>query len=103
MDYTNTDFWIAIGVGGALIGAASAAQQLLNKNQSEPYSGFRVRPVLRDFCLGAFLSAILYMFLPESVHSWISGAQHTVSAITKAKPAAAAVQDIELQIGPARF
>ncbi len=108
MDYTNTEFWIAIGVGGAVIAAASAAQQLMNKNPSEPYSEFRIRPVIRDFCLGAFLSAIIYMFLPESVHTWISGAQNAVSSVSssmKAKPSVSfgGAQDIELQIGPARF
>jgi hypothetical protein len=109
MDYTNTDFWIAIGVGGSLVGAMSTAQQLLNKNENEPYSGFRGRAVLRDFCLGAFLTAILYMFLPETFSSWISSAQSVASSVVSkgmsgsASGTTSGFGDYELQVGPARF
>jgi hypothetical protein len=101
MDYTNTDFWIAIGVGGTIIGSASLAQQLLNKNNSDPYSGIKGKSVLRDFFLGAFLTALLYMFLPESFQSWISSGKSAVESITPSLPKS--VSEYDLQIGPARF
>lgn len=110
MDYTNTDFWIAISIGGAIISAASAGQQLYF---SEEGDAFRTKPVIRDFCLGAFLTAILYMFLPESMHSWISAGSSAVGQISKSVSEVAhstesmrklsGTGDIELQIGPARF
>ena len=108
MDYTNTDFWIAIGVGGSIVGAMSTAQQLLYKNESEPYSGFRVRAVLRDFCLGAFLTAVLYMFLPETFSSWISSASTAASSMSKgmsggSSSSSSGFGEYELQVGPARF
>jgi hypothetical protein len=114
MDYTNTDFWIAIGVGGSIVGAMSTAQQLLYKNESDPYSGFRVKAVLRDFCLGAFLTAILYMFLPETFSSWISSASTAVTSVSKGvsnmsggsssnSTPSSGFGDYDLQIGPARF
>jgi hypothetical protein len=110
MDYTNTDFWIAIGVGGSIIAAASAGQQFYF---AEKGNAFRTKPVVRDFCLGAFLTAILYMFLPESMHSWISAGSSAVEQISKSVSDAAQITesvrkgsgggDIELQFGPARF
>jgi hypothetical protein len=106
MDYTNPEFWIAIGVGGSLIASLSAGQQWLNKdNGNEP---FNTRAVIRDFCLGAFLTATLYMFLPESFHSWISSASALIPSSTtqsggSLSSSSAATQDIELQVGPARF
>lgn len=113
MDYTNTDFWIAIGVGGSIVGAMSTAQQLLYKDQSEPYSGFRVKAVLRDFCLGAFLTAVLYMFLPETFSSWISSASSVASSAATSvskgmsggstSPSSSGFGEYELQVGPARF
>jgi hypothetical protein len=101
MDYSNPDFWIAIGVGGSLIASLSAGQQWMNKE--EP---FNTRAVIRDFCFGAFLTAMLYMFLPESFHSWISAAGSMIPSSTKAMSGGAApasASDIELQVGPARF
>ena len=106
MDTTQPGFWIAIGLGGSLVGALSAAQQFTQK--SGPSTPFRHQPVVRDFCFGAFLTAVLYMFLPESMTSWISAGQSLVSSVASkaasvALPAAAASSDIELQTGPARF
>ncbi len=105
MDTTQPGFWIAIGLGGSLVGALSAAQQFTQKSNT---SAFRPQPVVRDFCFGAFLTAVIYMFLPDSVTSWISAGQSLVStaaakASSLASSATAASSDIELQTGPARF
>ncbi len=111
MDYTQPHFWIALGVGGTLVAALSLGQQLMSKQADDPYSeGIRIRPVLRDFCLGAFLTAMIYMFVPESISSWIEAGQATISnTIQSVKSqsgggaAAPIQQDFDLQIGPARF
>jgi hypothetical protein len=105
MDYTNTDFWIAIGVGGSVIASLSAGQQLVSKEEGQEVS---YRAVFRDFCFGAFITAILYMFLPESIHSWISVGQSAVKEVSKgvsgfASSKANIFNDYELQTGPARF
>jgi hypothetical protein len=104
MDYTNTDFWIAIGIGGSLVASLSAGQQVMNK---EPGTDIRYRAVVRDFCFGAFLTAIMYMFLPESIHSWISVGQSAVKEVSKSVSGASSsfsgFGDYELQTGPARF
>ena len=102
MDYTNTDFWIAIGVGGSVVGSLSAGQQIMTKDEGQ----LRYRAVFRDFCFGAFLTAILYMFLPESIHSWISVGQMAVKEMSKGvSNVASSVSsgDYEIQTGPARF
>ncbi len=111
MDYTEPHFWIALGIGGTVVASMSFAQQMISKNPNEPYSdSIRFRPVLRDFCLGAFLTAMIYMFLPESISSWIEAGQAKISesiASVKLQTGGAKSmlpqQDFELQIGPARF
>jgi hypothetical protein len=55
MDYTQPGFWVAIGVGGSLVGSLSAFQQFSEK---QPGESFRIRAIVRDFCLGAFLTAV---------------------------------------------
>ena len=115
MDYTQPHFWIALTIGGILVASLSTAQQLLSKHSEEPYSeSFRIRPVLRDFCIGAFLTSFIYMLLPESMTSWIEAGQatftNTIAAVQKQAGGALptlsstpAGQDFDLQIGPARF
>lgn len=105
MDYTQPGFWVAIGVGGSLVASLSAYQQFSMK---QPGEDFRIRAVIRDFCLGAFLTAILYMFLPESMLSWVSAGQSLVSSTVNKISSSTPTQgggfgDIELQTGPARF
>lgn len=108
MDYTQPGFWVAIGVGGSLVASLSAFQQI---SQREPGQNFRARAVVRDFCLGAFLTAVLYMFLPESMLSWVSAGQSLVSSTVNKISSSTSSQahqgggfgDIELQTGPARF
>jgi hypothetical protein len=109
MDYTQPHFWIALGIGGSLIASLSAAQQLASKNPQEPFAeAFRIRPVVRDFCIGAFLTAVVYMLLPESMTSWIEAGQatlsNTIAAVQKQTGGGSPpAQDFDLQIGPARF
>jgi hypothetical protein len=103
-------FWLAIGIGGLVVAIFSFAQQYSSKLPEEP---FRMRSVVRDFFLGAFLSATIYMFLPESIDSWTSGlltnAPSGGSFMTGGSSNAAAAagaglsSDLELQTGPARF
>lgn len=103
MDYSQPGFWIAIGVGGSLVAGASGLQQVMSKT---PDQDIRYRAILRDFCFGAFLTAIVYMFLPESILSWVSAGQsalsNTVTSISSKAPTDS-LGDIELQVGPARF
>jgi len=68
MDFTKSGTWKAVLGGGVLIAIVSYIYQVYTKDPSEQ---FRYRPVVRDFCLGACLSAAVYMFLPESIDSII--------------------------------
>jgi hypothetical protein len=111
MEYGKPAFWIAILVGGSIVAALSFGQQATTKQADEP---FRMRAVFRDFCIGAFLTTLIYMFLPDSIDSWISSATGAVSgAVSKVSlpqlgggdlvPPSSSGFDIELQTGPARF
>lgn len=104
MDYSQPGFWLAIGIGGSVIASMSAFQEYSVKSQAgEPFS---VKPVFRDFCFGAFLTAIVYMFIPESMQSWIASVSSTAKSLipsSSASSASASANDIELQTGPARF
>ena len=91
---SSPGFWIAIAIGGALIAALSALQQF-TKDKSEPYSEFSIKPVARDFCIGAFLTAAIYMMIPDSIQSLLTQA----STLFKSS----GTQEVELQTGPARF
>lgn len=102
-------FWLAIGIGGLVVAAFSFAQQYSSKLPEEP---FRMRSVVRDFFLGAFLSATIYMFLPESIDAWMSGLltkAPSVESLIGGSPSATAAagsglsSELELQTGPARF
>lgn len=96
MDFTKSGTWKAVLAGGIVIALASYIYQLYTKDPSEEMN---YRPVARDFCLGACVTAAVYMFLPESIDSFI---ETTTSAVTSSV-ALAAPADIELQTGPARF
>jgi cell division protein FtsX len=96
MDFTKSGMWKAVLGGGIIIAIASYIYQIYTKEASEE---IKYRPVLRDFCLGACVTAAVYMFLPESIDSFIESTATAVStATTVASPS-----DIELQTGPARF
>ena len=99
MEVPQSGFWIAIAAGGIAVAAASAAQQVWFKDPQEA-PGFRFKAVARDFFIGAFLAAIAYMFLPESIQTWITAGQNAVNSV--AAPAMTS-PDVELQTGPARF
>jgi hypothetical protein len=106
MDYTNTDFWIAIAIGGTVVGSFNLLQQVFYKNPEEPYSGIRYRTVFRDFFFGSFLTALLYMLLPESFQNMISAGQTSLQKLSGGSLASftsSAPQDFEIQTGPARF
>lgn len=96
MDFTKSGTWKAVLAGGIIIAIASYVYQTYTK---EPSDEIKVRPVIRDFCLGAFVTAAVYMFLPESIDTLI---ETTSTAVANATTVAAPV-DVELQTGPARF
>jgi hypothetical protein len=112
MDYTQPQFWIALSIGGASVATLSAVQQWYTLKQA-PEAEFRIRPVLRDFCIGAFLTSIIYMFLPDSITSMIESGQKSLSSYTSSMmPAQQSgggsidMQDapkFEIKTGPARF
>ena len=60
-----------------------------------PYSEFSIKPVARDFCIGAFLTATVYMMIPDSFQEIMSKVQEMFKS--------SGTQEIELQTGPARF
>lgn len=130
MDSVNSGFWISILVGGSVVAAMSAWQQNASKQHGE---SLQYRPIIRDFCIGAFLAAIVYMFLPDSIQSGIETVKKQVvgsmsflqkggaslpslpslssfSSVLAPAAAGAAAEvpkvlstDLEIQTGPARF
>lgn len=94
MDVSQFGFWIAILIGGVIIASLSAYQQYGSDE-------FRVKPVIRDFCIGAFLTATVYMFIPDTIQELISSSQSTMSSIIQSPSSIS--PDIELHTGPARF
>jgi len=101
MDYSKPGFWIAIGIGGLIVALISGAQQY---SSNEPDQTFTFRPVFRDFCLGACVTATIYMFLPDSIDSWISASKDSLTSMTGgAGTVTPSTSSIELQTGPARF
>lgn len=98
MDYSAPGFWISLGVGGTIVALMSFAQQYTTKEKDEE---FRMRAVIRDFCIGAFLTSIIYMFLPDSIESSITSMLTRVKSTVPVTPVI--VPDVELQLGPARF
>ena len=96
MNYSAPGFWIALAAGGLIVGVMSFSQQYMTKEKNEE---FRIRSVIRDFCIGAFLTSIIYMFLPESIESSVT----TILGTLKTTPLPTVVPEVELQLGPARF
>jgi hypothetical protein len=88
-------FWIAIAIGGTIIAVLSAVQQYSSRDSSMPYSEFSMKPVARDFCIGAFLTATVYMMIPDSFQEIMSKVQEMFKS--------SGTPEIELQTGPARF
>lgn len=108
MDYTKTEFWIALAIGGSICAAGNTLLQFTNKSE-EQRREFNVRSVLRDFCIGAFLAATIYMFIPDSISNMISGANSAVESVSKGfsgggeRTSVSSSGDIELRLGPARW
>jgi len=98
MDTSQPGFWIAILIGGVVIAAASAFQQYSTKPEQ-----FNTKPVIRDFCIGAFLTAVIYMFIPDTVQNLLSSGQTALSSMASQQVSAPTNADVELQTGPARF
>jgi hypothetical protein len=98
MDTSQPGFWIAILIGGSVIAAASAFQQYSTKPEQ-----FNTKPVIRDFCIGAFLTAVIYMFIPDTVQNLLSSGQTALSSMGSSHASASANADVEIQTGPARF
>jgi len=102
MDSSQPGFWIAILIGGTVIAAASAFQQYNTSPEQ-----FNTKPVIRDFCIGAFLTAVIYMFIPDTIQNLLSSGQTALSSMglsqASASASASANADVELQTGPARF
>ena len=97
---TKPGFWMALAIGGTVVGAASFGQQVMTKKEGE---AFRMRAVARDFILGAFLSATIYMMLPDSVDSWMASLIKTGGGAMSAPVSSGSSSEIELHTGPARF
>lgn len=106
MDYTKSEFWIALAIGGSVCAAGNTLLQFTKKDDTRP--GFNFRSVIRDFCIGAFLAATIFMFLPESITNILGGAAESVSVVSKGltgggSNSVSPMGDIELRVGPARF
>lgn len=109
MDYTKSEFWIALAIGGSVCAAGNTLLQLTRKSPEESQKGFNVRSILRDFCIGAFLAATVFMFIPDSITNLISGAQGVVGSVSKSMSGGGDITstahsgDVELRLGPARW
>jgi hypothetical protein len=90
MNLSPYGFWIAILIGGTVIAAFSGYQQYTSDE-------FKVKPIARDFVIGAFLAAVAYMFVPETIQEFLNTSQTTMSTMIPS------TGEIELQTGPARF
>jgi hypothetical protein len=93
-------FWLALLIGGVVVAGLSAAQQVATS--SEP---FRTKPVGRDFIFGAFLSAMVYYLMPETVLTMVEKGQEVVTTATRSLSGGgnSIGSDIDLHVGPARF
>lgn len=95
MDVPNAGFWIALLIGGLVIGSASAIQQYLAKNKNN--GEFNLKAIARDFFIGAFLTSIVYMFIPDSIQSLFSSIKESIPTTS------VDVEMPEIQTGPAKF
>ena len=95
MEVPNAGFWIALLIGGLVIGSASAIQQYLTKDKNN--GEFNIKAIARDFFIGAFLTSVIYMFIPDSI-------QDLFSSIKESLPTSSEVVEMpEIQTGPAKF
>ena len=95
-------FWIALCLGGLFIAGMSAIHQMMTIKESGEQ--FRVKPILRDFLLGAFISAFLYHLMPDTVLSLLESGKTTLGQLQKGGGSTIdPMTDIDLHVGPARF
>lgn len=99
MDYTQPGFWIAVATGGIVVGSLGTLQQFQTK---ESHESLKVKAILRDFFIGAFLTSLLYMLIPESIENLISQGQEVISKATSST-STLSKPELELRTGPARF
>lgn len=96
-------FWLALLIGGVLVAGLSAGQQVVFSKEE-----FRVKPVGRDFLLGAFMSSMVYYLMPDTVLSVVEQSQDTIRSLA-AKTGGAVIgasssaSDLDLHLGPPRF
>ncbi len=98
MDYTQPGFWIALGIGGVVVASLGTFQQYQTKESEQP---LKIRAIFRDFFIGAFLTSLLYMLIPDSIESVISQGTELISKTTSSAKSLA--PELELRTGPARF
>jgi hypothetical protein len=103
---TNTlVFIVAVVLGGLLIAGIGSAQTMYV--QEEPIQS---KGVIRDFCIGSVLTALLYQLIPESFQNFtdslMSISVPKLPSIGGALPnlaSSAKDGDFELQMGVPRF
>ncbi len=103
---TNTIvFIISVVIGGLLIAGIGSAQTMYV--QEEP---IQTKGVIRDFCIGSILTALLYQLIPDSFQTFtdslMSISVPKMPSIGGALPnLASSVKDgdFELQMGVPRF
>jgi hypothetical protein len=100
-------FWFALLIGGVLVAGLSAAQQVAFSEDGEQ---FRIKPVGRDFLLGAFMSSMVYYLMPDTVISAVEQGQDAVRSLASKATAqvggagvGGSALDVDLHLGPPRF
>jgi hypothetical protein len=93
-------FWLALLIGGIVVAGLSAGQQLVWSKEQ-----FRMKPVGRDFILGAFISAMIYHLMPDTVVSVVEKGQEAISSLatTASGGGLGSVQEMDVHLGPPRF
>lgn len=97
MDQT---FWIAVGLGAALVGSLSAGVSYYQEKHSPKLKG-----VFRDALIGAAFVALLWQLIPDSITSVVSSMPSVTSVfnVVSGGGGGDSAPDFELQTGPARF
>ena len=94
----ESGFWYALGIGGVLVAILSAGQQFIGQQQES----FRVKPVVRDFLFGAFLSSLVYYLMPDTVVDVIEKGKDSIQSLAHTTAATKSLE-FDLHTGPARF
>jgi len=99
LDLTKTSLWISIFIGAAIAAAASAGFQ---KYGSDEGSTINIKGVVRDAILGGIFIAMAWTLVPDSMTSITESVATTVATAT-APAVASTNNEVDLQVGPARF